>query len=46
VIAGEDVLEKFLQVSAPGKQRAKDLAASTAYQSLRAQFPNVDLTNV
>ena len=46
VVSGDNVLRRFPQASSPRRQRAKDLAASTAYQWLRSQFPNINLTNV
>ena len=46
VVKGEEVVRRFTQEVAPEKQRAKDLAARSAYQWLQAQYPSVDLVNV
>ncbi|KAJ2914935.1 hypothetical protein MD484_g5499, partial [Candolleomyces efflorescens] len=37
---------KFAQSSASSKQRAKDIAANTAWLALCAQYPHLDLINV
>ncbi|KAJ2914941.1 hypothetical protein MD484_g5497, partial [Candolleomyces efflorescens] len=39
-------LVKFAQSSASSKQRAKDIAANTAWLALCAQYPHLDLINV
>lgn len=40
------VIAKFAQSSASRRQRAKDVAAHTAYQWLCALYPTIDLLNI